>query len=174
MSDCPVRECGSEDPSRGYIGAIVLGLNDALVELAGALAGFTVSLGNNKIITLAGFTMGIAATLSMASSEYLSKKSSRGFATSLKFAGATGAAYLLVTALMLAPYIILDSPTRALGSTIALAVLIIFCFAWSVGKIQKRDFWKDFLEMLSLSSAVAFLCFAISWGADKLWGIGAA
>lgn len=74
MSGCPVRERGSEDKNRGYIGAVVLGLNDALVELTGALAGFTVSLGNNRTIALAGFTMGIAATLSTASAEYLSKK----------------------------------------------------------------------------------------------------
>lgn len=93
--------------------------------------------------------------------------------TSLKSAAATATAYLLVTALLLALYAILNSPSRALNATIALAVLIIFCFTWSVGKIQKRDFWKDFLEMLSISVIVAFLCFAISWGANKLWGIGA-
>ena len=37
-----------------YIGAMVLGLNDALVELTGSLAGFTFAMQNTKIIALSG------------------------------------------------------------------------------------------------------------------------
>ena len=57
-----------------YVGSIVLGLNDALVELTGALAGFTLALGETKIISLAGLVTGISAALSMAASDYLSSK----------------------------------------------------------------------------------------------------
>jgi len=58
-----------------YAGSVVLGLNDALVELTGALAGFTLALNNARIVAMAGLITGIAAALSMAASEYLSKKS---------------------------------------------------------------------------------------------------
>ena len=51
-----------------YISSMVLGLNDALVELTGALAGFTFALGNTTTIAMAGFITGSAATLSMAAS----------------------------------------------------------------------------------------------------------
>ena len=54
---------------------MVLGLNDALVELTGALAGFTLAFRNTCLIAMAGFITGIAASLSMAASEYLSTKS---------------------------------------------------------------------------------------------------
>jgi hypothetical protein len=58
-----------------YTGSMVLGLNDALVELTGALAGLTFALQNTRLIALTGLITGIAATLSMAASEYLSTKS---------------------------------------------------------------------------------------------------
>jgi VIT1/CCC1 family predicted Fe2+/Mn2+ transporter len=58
-----------------YVGSMVLGLNDALVELTGALAGFTLAFRNTRLIAMAGFITGIAASLSMAASEYLSTKS---------------------------------------------------------------------------------------------------
>lgn len=44
-----------------HIGSIVLGLNDALVELTGALAGLTVALQNTKLIAMTGCITGIAA-----------------------------------------------------------------------------------------------------------------
>lgn len=61
-----------------YMGSVVLGLNDALVEFTGALAGFTLALSDSKLIALTGSITGIAAALSMASSEYLSTKSENG------------------------------------------------------------------------------------------------
>jgi rubrerythrin len=53
-----------------YVGSMVLGLNDALVELTGALAGLTFAFQNTRLTALAGLITGIAASLSMATSEY--------------------------------------------------------------------------------------------------------
>jgi VIT1/CCC1 family predicted Fe2+/Mn2+ transporter len=58
-----------------YIGSMVLGLNDALVELTGVLAGLTLALQNTRLVAMTGFITGIAASLSMSASEYLSTKS---------------------------------------------------------------------------------------------------
>ena len=58
-----------------YVGSMVLGLNDALVELTGTLAGLTLALQNTRLVALSGLITGISATLSMASSEFLSAKS---------------------------------------------------------------------------------------------------
>ena len=54
-----------------YISSIILGLNDALVEITGSLAGFTFAMQNTRIIALSGLITGIAASLSMAFSKYL-------------------------------------------------------------------------------------------------------
>ena len=53
-----------------YMGSVVLGLNDALVEFTGALAGFTLALNDSKLIALTE-VLCIAAALS----KYLSTKS---------------------------------------------------------------------------------------------------
>src|SRR3989344_862322 len=45
-----------------YVGSIVLGLNDALVELTGALAGLTLALQNARLVAVAGLITGIAAS----------------------------------------------------------------------------------------------------------------
>jgi len=47
-----------------YVGFMVLGLNDALVELTGALAGLTFALQDPRLIGVAGLVMGTAASLS--------------------------------------------------------------------------------------------------------------
>lgn len=67
-----------------YVGSMVLGLNDALVELTGALAGLTLALQNTRLVAMAGLITGIAASLSMATSEYLSTKSEGGIKNPLK------------------------------------------------------------------------------------------
>ena len=46
-----------------YVGSMVLGLNDALVELTGTLAGLTLALQNTKLIALSGLITGVSATL---------------------------------------------------------------------------------------------------------------
>ena len=57
-----------------YVGSVVLGLSDALVELTGALAGLTLALRHSRLIAAIGLITGVAAALSMAASEYLSTK----------------------------------------------------------------------------------------------------
>src|SRR5690554_1257937 len=51
-----------EEERLKYVGSIVLGLNDALVELTGTLAGLTFALKDNKIIAMAGLITGLAAS----------------------------------------------------------------------------------------------------------------
>ena len=51
-----------------YLGSVVLGLNDALVEFTGTLAGLTFAIQNTQIIAIVGLIMGVAASLSMGAS----------------------------------------------------------------------------------------------------------
>lgn len=143
-----------------YTGSIVLGLNDALVELTGALAGFTLALQQTKIIAIAGAITGIAASLSMACSEYLSTKE-EGTKNPLKASVYTGIAYSLVVLLLILPYFILKNPLACLGVTLAFALLIIFIFNFYISVAKNLSFKKRFFEMVTISLGVAALSFFI-------------
>ena len=66
-----------DDERLNNMGAIVLGLNDALVELTGALAGFTFALGQPGKIAKLGLITGFAAAMSMAASAFLSARANQ-------------------------------------------------------------------------------------------------
>ena len=83
----------------------MLGLNDALVELTGALAGFTFALQNTKVIAAAGIITGIAASFSMGAAEYLSQKSDVNSQNPLKAALYTGVMYFAVVFLLAREFI---------------------------------------------------------------------
>ncbi|MDI6704563.1 MAG: VIT1/CCC1 transporter family protein [bacterium] len=82
---------------------MVLGLNDALVELTGALAGFTFALQNTRVVAMAGLITGVAASLSMTTSEYLSTKSEGGAKSPFKASVYTGSAYVLTVMFLIFP-----------------------------------------------------------------------
>ena len=89
-----------------YVGDMVLGMNDALVELTGALAGYTLAMQNTHVIAMAGLITGVSATLSMAASVYLASRVG-GQNDAVKSAAYTGLAYLVTFALLIFPYLLL-------------------------------------------------------------------
>lgn len=151
-----------------YISSMVLGLNDALVELTGALAGFTLALNDNTMIGLAGFITGVAATLSMAASEYLARKADPGEKHPLKAAGYTGMAYLFTVAFLLLPYALCPTPLTALALCLFNATLIILGFTYFVSIVRKTSFLRGFREMITISATVALIAFLIGWAA-RTW-----
>ena len=148
-----------------YISSMVLGLNDALVELTGALAGFTLALNDNRMVGMAGFITGVAATLSMAASEYLSKKADTSEKHPLKAAVYTGVAYMITVAFLLLTYIVFESPLVALGFCLFDAALIILGFTYFVSVVRKESFVRGFTEMITISFSVAGISFLIGWAA---------
>ncbi len=145
----------------GYIGSMVLGLNDALVELTGTLAGLTFALRNTHIVGIAGLITGIAASLSMAASEYLSQKSEAEGKNPLKAAIYTGIAYILTVTLMVLPYFIFSQYFVALTATIAVVIGVIFIFTFYISVVKGHSFKSLFLEMLAISLGVAVVSFLI-------------
>ncbi len=154
-----------------YIGSMVLGLNDALVELTGALAGLTLAIQNSKIVALSGIITGLAAALSMSASDYLSRKSEGGNKKPLRSALYTGIAYLLTVLFLVFPYMVLNQPLVSLVWTIANAVLVILIFTFFVSVVKEENFKKNFLEMLSISMGVAAVSFFIGMLARKFFNI---
>lgn len=155
-----------------YVGSIVLGLNDALVELTGSLAGFTLALGDARIISLAGLVTGISAAFSMAASDYLSAKA-EGNPRAGKSALYTGVAYIVTVALMILPYLLLSDKFLCLGITLAIVIAIIFLFNYYLSVARDLDFRKRFLEMAAISLGVAAFSFLIGFALKNLLGVDA-
>jgi len=153
-----------------YVGSIVLGLNDALVELTGALAGFTLALGDTKIISLAGLVTGISAALSMAASDYLSSKA-EGDSRAKKSAVYTGIAYLITVILLILPFLLMTSKFGALAITLSTAVLIIFCFNYYISTAKDLNFKARFTEMTLISLGVAAFSFLVGYALKYLLGV---
>jgi len=155
-----------------YVGAMVLGLNDALVELTGAIAGLTFALANTKVVALSGIITGISATLSMAASNYLAEKAD-GNPKALKSSVFTGVAYLITVALMVLPYLLLpaDAYLEAFLTMIAVVILIILVFNYYISVAKDQPFFKNFLKMALISISVAGISYLIGILAKNLLGI---
>ncbi len=143
-----------------YMGSVVLGLNDALVELTGALAGFTFAFQNTRLIALTGLITGISASLSMAASEYLSTRHEGG-GNPFKASLYTGIAYVFTVIFLILPYLMIGNPFISLGVSIGVAVFIIFVFNYYISVAKDFNFKKRFLEMAAISLGVASLSFLI-------------
>ncbi|NLC94333.1 MAG: rubrerythrin family protein [Bacilli bacterium] len=151
-----------------YVSSIVLGLNDALVELTGTLAGLTFALDNARTVGLAGLITGIAASLSMASSEYLSSKEEESKSFALKSALYTGVAYIFAVIFMILPYFLFATSLVSPLVTLTVVVLIIFVFNYYISVAKDYSFKKRFFEMVTISLGVAALSFVIGYFADML------
>ena len=155
-----------------YVGSMVLGLNDALVELTGSLAGFAFALQNTRLIALSGLIVGISATFSMASSEFLAARS-EGRSDALKSCSYTGIAYLLTVIALIAPYLIFPGTQfiPALICMLVVVILIIAGFTYYTSVAQDQPFKNRFLEMALISVSVAVLSFVVGILAKKFLGV---
>lgn len=155
-----------------YVGSMVLGLNDALVELTGSLAGFTFAMQNTRLIALSGLIIGISATFSMASSEFLAARS-EGRDDALKSCTYTGIAYLITVILLIAPYMIFSNEQflLALICMLVIVVLIIAGFTYYTSVAQDQPFKSRFLEMAVISISVAVISFFVGVLAKKFLGV---
>lgn len=154
-----------------YAGSVVLGLNDALVELTGALAGLTLALQNVKLIALSGLITGIAASLSMAASEYLSTRSEKTEKHPVRAATYTGIAYVITVTLLVLPYLLIQNYYLDLGIALGTAILIIAAFNYYIAIAQDVSFRARFLEMAGLSLSVAAISFLIGYLIRQWLGI---
>ncbi len=155
-----------------YVSSIVLGLNDALVELTGTLAGLTFALQNTKLIALTGLITGVAASFSMGASEYLSTKAEGNDSQeSFKSALYTWAAYVLTVICLILPYLLTGNFFSALILTLVAAVLIIMVFNFYLAVAKDLSFRQRFLEMTAISLGVAALSFFIGYLIRTFMGI---
>ncbi len=143
-----------------FIGSIILGLNDGLIELTGALVGFSFALLNTWLAALAGLITGIAAALSMASSAYLQARYDKG-KSPRKAALYTGFSYITVVVLLVLPFLTISNLWGALGVMFAIAFLVIGFTSYYTSVLFERNFKRQLGEMMLLSIGVGFITFLI-------------
>jgi VIT1/CCC1 family predicted Fe2+/Mn2+ transporter len=160
------------DERLNNMGAIVLGLNDALVELTGALAGFTFALGVPLKIAKLGLITGFAAAMSMAASAFLSARADAQAGNgeeagaqngALKSALYTGVAYLITVVLLVSPYVLVQNATLALAVMLCAAFGIIAFFNFYLSVARGTSFWRGFLVMAGISSVVALISYGFGY-----------
>lgn len=164
-----------------YAGSIVLGLNDALVELTGALAGLSLAIQNGKLIAIIGFITGFAASLSMAASAYLSSKEEKNTNNNkitnenpkdeIKGAFYTGITYIITVLLLILPFILINNVFKSMILMLLTTIIIIALYTFYITTAKNLNFWPRFKEMALISLSVALISFLIGFFVKKYFGV---
>jgi VIT1/CCC1 family predicted Fe2+/Mn2+ transporter len=132
-----------------YISFVVLGLADALVEIAGIHAGSLGIYKSTELTGLAGIVAGAAASLAMASAAYAQAK--QGFQGSPGMAAAyTGGSYFVSAVILASPYFVTKQMLIAISTSLVLGVGIIAFTTWYNSVISGSRFLKDFGELAGI------------------------
>jgi len=155
-----------------YAGAIVLGMNDALVELTGTLSGIAFAFEKSLVVGLTGLIMGIAASLSMAGSAYLeAKENPSEVIKPLTYSLYTGVSYILTTAILVAPFFIFETMAYSLIVMFACAFIAIISYNFYVSVAKDLNFSKRVLQMSAITFGVALISFLIGYLVKAYLGI---
>ncbi len=151
-----------------YMSSIVLGLNDALVEITWALAWLTMTLENTKIVWISGLIIWISAAISMAASEFLSQENDEQTDVNpIKASIYTGIAYIFTVLALVWPYLIFTNKYTSLWLMLLNWIIIIALFNYYIAIAKWDSFIKRFTQMASISVWVAILSYFIWHLADK-------
>jgi len=145
---------------------IVLGMNDALVELTGAVIGFTGLFNDNLRVALAGLVTGLAASLSMAASSYLSKKAEKND-IKLAFQAAlyTGISYFITVLIIVFPFLLVKSKLAVFWS-LANVLLVVAFYSFYYSIVKDGNFKKEFVSMSLISLGVSLISYILGKLAD--------
>lgn len=152
-----------------YTGAMVLGMHDAIVSLTGTIVGLTSALNDNRLIILGSIIATMAASLSMAASNYLAHKTidnPKALITGLY----TGLAYVVTSALLILPFALCSNRLGAMALTFLTAAAIIFGFNFFTGHIHHRPWVRRFWEMLLICTTVSVVAYLIGSAAKHFLG----
>lgn len=138
-----------DEPHIKYISFIVLGLADALVEIAGIHAGSLGIYNSTELAGFAGIVAGAAASIAMASAAYAQAKT--GFKGSATISAIyTGVSYFLTAVVLATPYFLTKIMVDALGISLFFAVILIAFISFYGSVISGSAFRKDFIEITAI------------------------
>ena len=161
-----------QDKKLLYAGAIVLGMNDALVELTGTLSGIALAFEHAQTVGITGAIMGAAASLSMAGSSFLeARENPDKTIRSTVYAAYTGISYILTTAVLVLPFFLFPRIVTALAVMFAGAVVAIMAYNFYIAVAKGQSFARRTSQMLLITLGVALVSFAIGYGVHRYFGI---
>jgi len=143
-----------------YIGFIVLGLADAIVEITGVHAGFLGVTGSTLIAGVAGVIVGFSAAISMGSASYLQAK--QDVKKSPLFSGfLTWASYFCSVVLLALPYFLIRVMAPAFIASTSVGILLVAGFTFYGAIVFDRKFWREFFETVGLMLGTALATFLL-------------
>ena len=150
-----------DDERLNYSADIVRGMNVAIVEITGTLAGLSFAFQNSTLVVGTVMIVGIIMSLSVMSTEYLAAKADSHIASPFKALLYAGVTNLLTIFILLLPYLLFRNIYVALTVTIAAAIVIVFIFSFYISVVKDSSVKKRFLEMSVISLGIAALAFGI-------------
>jgi VIT1/CCC1 family predicted Fe2+/Mn2+ transporter len=143
-----------------YIGFIVLGLADAIVEITGVHAGFLGVTGSTLIAGVAGVIVGFSAAISMGSAGYLQAKQDPE-KSALLSGFLTWASYFCSVILLALPYFLIHVMIPAFITSTSVGILLVASFTFYGAVVFDRKFWREFFETVGLMLATALATFIL-------------
>jgi len=141
-----------------HMGSMVLAINNSIQEITGIVVGLTFALSNSLLVGKTALISGMAATLAMVASEYLSQKAEADdSAEPLKAAVYTGIVYVFVVAAIVSPYFIFSNHYTALAVALGAVVIIVSAFTFFMSVVKGLRYRKALLEVTTITSAVVAL-----------------
>jgi VIT1/CCC1 family predicted Fe2+/Mn2+ transporter len=141
-----------------YIAFVVLGLADALVEIAGIHAGSLGIYNSTKLTGLAGIVAGAAASLAMASAAYAQAK--QGFEGKPSLAAAyTGGSYFIAAIVLALPYFLTAQMLSAITLSLILGLTMLAFATWYNSILSGSGFLRDFSELAGVMLGATFLLY---------------
>jgi VIT1/CCC1 family predicted Fe2+/Mn2+ transporter len=143
-----------------YIGFIVLGLADAIVEITGVHAGFLGVTGSTLIAGISGVIVGFAAAISMGSASYLQAKQDPEKSAFLS-GFATWASYFCSVILLAFPYFLIHTMITAFTVSSLIGIALIAGFTFYGAVVFDRAFLREFTEAVGLMLGTALATFIL-------------
>ena len=143
-----------------YIGFIVLGLADAIVEITGVHAGFLGVTGSTLIAGVAGVIVGFSAAISMGSAGYLQAKQDPGKSAILS-GFITWASYFCSVILLALPYFLIRVMIPAFIVSASVGIVLVAGFTFYGAVAFDRKFWREFFETVGLMLGTALATFLL-------------
>lgn len=137
-----------------YLGSIALGVTDALIELTGILVGSLGVLGSSTLAGLVGLVAGFSASVSMGAASYTQARSS-GFGNPAKSAIYTMISYLIVTTLLVLPYLFVTAPLAVLFTTIATSIVALAYLSFYSSVLRGSSYLRELVENMIIVLGVA-------------------
>lgn len=160
-----------DEENLNYMGSMVLALNNSIQEFSGIAAGLTFAMpGNSKAIGLTVLISGLAATLAMSASEYLSQKAEAGESegkdrSPWKAVAYAGSIYLFIVLVIVFPYFLVSNCHTALAMALCGVALILAVFTFFMAVVKGLRYRTVLLEALGVAFAVVLASFLIGTAA---------